>query len=404
VIPAFDSFDYFAALFPLLVLLVPALALLRANTARLSLLIVAGTYLIFLIAPRLALFHLVMWVVVAGLQIAVSLTGEGRHGTLVLWAALFVTLAPVVAWKAWPIEFVVDFNLWTNRVVSAPSTWLEAVDFNAEAIAPVGLSFAAFRAADLLIKSNLGLVERLHPGRVLAYGLFPPLLVVGPIASYDETAKTLDHRIPLQTERVVSGVTQILTGMFKVFVIAFLLDWSTDLFQVFESNPPWRIWIALIAFGWYFYANFAGYSDMAIGAGRLLGGDLRPNFERPYQQTDPNAFWNGWHMSLTRFMRVNVFTPIAAGRPQRQHLATFVTMMLIALWHGISWATVVFGLYHSASLIGHRVLERRRPPNEARLVRIGKAVLIFFWFVLSLPLLQLDLDSAIDFYRAMVGL
>jgi D-alanyl-lipoteichoic acid acyltransferase DltB (MBOAT superfamily) len=103
-------------------------------------------------------------------------------------------------------------------------------------------------------------------------------------------------------------------------------------------------------------------------------------------------------------MRLNVFTPIAAGRPQRQHLATFVTMMLIALWHGISWATIVFGLYHSASLIGHRMLERRRPPNEARLVRIGKAVLIFFWFVLSLPLLQLDLDSAIDFYRAMVGL
>jgi D-alanyl-lipoteichoic acid acyltransferase DltB (MBOAT superfamily) len=367
-------------------------------------LIVSGTYLIFLIAPRLALFHLAMWVVVAGLQIVVALTGEARHGTLVLWAALVVTLAPVVAWKAWPIEFVVDFNLWTNRVVSAPSTWLEAVDFNAEAIAPVGLSFAAFRAADLLIKSNLGLVERLHPGRVLAYGLFPPLLVVGPIASYDETAKTLDHRIPLQTERVVSGVTQILTGMFKVFVVAFVLDWSTSLFQVFESNPPWRIWVALIAFGWYFYANFAGYSDMAIGAGRLLGGDLRPNFDRPYQQTDPNAFWNGWHMSLTRFMRLNVFTPIAAGRPQRQHLATFVTMMLIALWHGISWATIVFGLYHSASLIGHRMLERRRPPNEARLVRIGKAVLIFFWFVLSLPLLQLDLDSAIDFYRAMVGL
>ncbi len=208
-------------------------------------------------------------------------------------------------------------------------------------------------------------MERLHPGRVLAYGLFPPLFVVGPIASYDETAKTLDHRVPVDQQRAVSGVSAILTGLFKVFVIAFLLDWSADVFAVFADNPPWRIWVALIAFGWFFYANFAGYSDIAIGSSTLLGGDMRPNFDRPYQQTDPSAFWNSWHISLTRFMRTNVFTPIAAGHPERQYLATFVTMMLIALWHGVSWATFVFGLYHAASLIGHRMLEARRPPSTA---------------------------------------
>ena len=206
-IPVFDSFDYFAGLFPLLLLLVPAVALVRANPVRLTMLIVAGLYLMFLIAPRLALFHLAMWVVVAGLQVAVSATGERRHGVAVLWAALVITLAPVIAWKIWPIDFVIDFNLWTNRAVSWPSTWLEGVDFNAEAIAPIGLSFAAFRAADLLIKSNLGLVERLHPGRVLAYGLFPPLFVVGPIASYDETAKTLDHRVPARPAARRSAVS-----------------------------------------------------------------------------------------------------------------------------------------------------------------------------------------------------
>ena len=188
-------------------------------------------------------------------------------------------------------------------------------------------------------------------------------------------------------------------------MIAFLLDWSADMFAVFADNPPWRIWVALIAFGWYFYANFAGYSDLAIGSSTLLGGDMRPNFDRPYQQTDPSAFWNSWHISLTRFLRTNVFTPIAAGQPERQYLATIVTMLLIAPL-----------ARHVVGDAGVRALPRGlvdRTPDarsataaqqRARPVRIAKAFAVFFWFVLSLPLLQLDLDAAIDFYRAMVGL
>jgi alginate O-acetyltransferase complex protein AlgI len=402
VIPVFDSFRYFADLLAVLVLLVPAVAVARANRLRLTVLIVAGGYLLFLIAPRLALFHLVMWMMVAALQVAVASTGERRIGLPILWAALAVTLAPMVAWKVWPIDFVIRFNMWSNDVVSRPSRWLEALDFNAEVIAPIGLSFAAFRAADLLIKSHLGLVERLPPGRVLAYGLFPPLLVVGPIASYDETAATLDRRVGLDPSRLVDGAGQIVTGLVKVFVIAFLLDWSSDVFGVFDANSAWRVWLALIAFGWFFYVNFAGYSDIAIGCGRLLGADLRPNFDRPYQQTDPTAFWNSWHISLTRFLRANVYTPLAAGRPGRQPLATMVTMMLIALWHGVSWATVVFGLYHGLSLVAHRQLERRRTASTALPARIAKSVLIFFWFTLSLPLLHLDLGGSADFYAKLV--
>lgn len=401
-IPVFDSFDYFAGLLPLLVLLVPAVALLRANRLKVAVLVLAGSYLLFLIAPRLALFHLALWLVVAVLQRVVAATGERRGGLAVLLASLAITLAPMVAWKVWPIRFVIEFNLWGNRAVSAVSTWLEAVDFNAEVIAPIGLSFAAFRAADLLIKSNLGLVDRQPVGRVLAYGLFPPLLVVGPIASYDETAPTLVGDRRLDPERARDGAAQILTGFVKVFVFAFLLDWSADLFGVFAANATWRIWMALIAFGWFFYVNFAGYSDIAIGSARLLGADLRPNFDRPYQQTNPTAFWNSWHMSLTRFLRTNVFTPIAAGRPQRQHLATFVTMMLIALWHGVTWATVVFGVYHAISLIAHREVERRRRATTTSLARL-KPVLVFLWFTLSLPLLHLDLGDAGDFYLALVG-
>lgn len=402
-IPVFDSFEYFAALLPLLILLVPALALVRAVPARQAALVLAGAYLLFLVAPRLALFHLAFWALVAALQPIVSLTGERRAGLPLLVTALALTLLPVVLWKVRPTDFVIDFNVWTHRAVAAPSGWLEAVDYTAAIIAPIGLSFGSFRAADLLIKSNLGLVERLRPGRVLAYGLFPPLLVVGPIASYDETATTLERPVRVDRDRMVRGALQILVGLFKVFVIAYLLGWSVDTFALYGDNAPWRLWIGLAAFTWFFYVNFAGYSDLAIGAGTLLGADLRPNFDRPYQQTTPAAFWNSWHMSLTRFLRVNVFTPLVAGRPPRQHVATTVTMLLIALWHGVTWATVVFGLYHAAFLVGHRILERRRPASGRTSVRWLKSVGIFAWFGLSLPLLQLPLSDALSFYGAIVG-
>ncbi len=403
-IPVYDSFDWFSSLMPLLVVLVPLLLVVRWGGPRRGVFILAGVYMLALVAPRLALFHLAFWLLVTVLQPVVSVTAERARGLWVLWGALALTLAPMLAWKLWPESFVVEMNIWTNGVFRRTSDLAEAIDFTAPIIAPVGLSFSSFRAADLLIKSNLGLVDRLSPGRVMAYGVFPPLLVVGPIASYDEVATTLDRPVPVTRERAVRGATQILVGLFKVFVLAFLLNWSGDIFAFFTDNAPWQIWIALIAFTWYFYVNFAGYSDMAIGTGHLLGADLRPNFNSPYTTTNPADFWNSWHISLTRFLRTNVYTAMVGRRAERQYAATTVTMILIGLWHSITWASFVFGLYHAASLVGHRLVERRRSASTVPVWRFAKPVIVFVWFGLSLPLLQLDLGGALDFYAALAGL
>ncbi|MEO6654426.1 MAG: MBOAT family O-acyltransferase [Ilumatobacteraceae bacterium] len=406
-IPVYDSFEWFSSLLPLLIVLVPALLLIRLGGARRGVLIVAGVYLLALVAPRLALFHLAFWVVVAALQPLVSATAERERGVLrglwVLWASLAITLVPMFAWKLWPESFVVDMNVWTNAVFRSTSNLAEAIDFTAPIVAPIGLSFSSFRAADLLIKSNLGLVDRLSPGRVLAYGVFPPLLVVGPIASYDEVAIALDRPVAVSHERALLGGTQILIGLFKVFVLAFFLGWSGDIFALFAEHAAWQVWVALVAFTWFFYVNFSGYSDMAIGAGRLLGGDLRPNFDSPYTKTTPAGFWNSWHISLTRFLRANVFTAMVGRRAQRQYAATTVTMVLIGLWHSITWASAVFGLYHAISLVGHRIVEKRRPASPNPAWRFLKPIMVFVWFALSLPLLQLGLGDAVAFYGSLVG-
>ena len=233
--------------------------------------------------------------------------------------------------------------------------------------------------------------------------MFPSLLVVGPIASFDEVATTLDRPVPLTAERAFDGFGLIVSGLFKVFVLSYLLSWSGDIFGSYDVNDTWRVWVSLIAFAWYFYLNFAGYSDLAIGTGHLLGANIRPNFDWPYSKTNPSSFWNSWHMSLTRFLRANVFTPIVAGKPQRQFFATMVLMVSIGLWHSITWASLVFGAYHGVSLITHRIVERRRTPSSAPLWKFAKPVIVFFWYALSLPLLQLDLGEAVEFYGSLAG-
>ena len=92
------------------------------------------------------------------------------------------------------------------------------------------------------------------------------------------------------------------------------------------------------------------------------------------------------------------------GRMESWGAGGLVLMLLIGLWHSITWASAVFGLYHGVSLVLHRLVERRRPPRRTPVLRITKSVLVFGWFALSLPLLQLDLHEALDFYAAMIGI
>ena len=157
-------------------------------------------------------------------------------------------------------------------------------------------------------------------------------------------------------------------------------------------------------FAWYFYFNFSGFSDMAIGCARVFGFRLAPNFNNPYLKTNPQDFWNSWHMSLTRFAQRNVFVPMGGMRARTQYVAIFATMMVIALWHDLSIPLVIFGLYHSAGLILHRWWVGRHPVPVDRGVprRVGAWLLFFGFYLISLPLLMVDLSSLPDFYARLV--
>lgn len=401
----FDSFQFFANLFVVFAVLLPIYRLIRNVHARRILLGLAGLYLLWLIAPRLALFYLVFWLLVWLTQRVVAATAERRWGTIVFAASIVVVLAPMVTWKIATQTFVLDFNLWSDNAVRAVSGRWGAIDLARDIILPLGLSFSTFRGIDLLIKSYLGALPALPADEVFFYGFFPPVQLIGPVIQYTEIRDgVVRGNADLRTD-LREGVLLVLSGLVKVFVISYPLQSSRDLFTSYQVNSLPVRWFELVLFALYFFFNFAGYSDLAVGAARMLGFDIYRNFDWPYTKTNPQAFWNSWHMSLTHFFQRNVFVPFGGMRQNTQYRAIFLTIMAIALWHDISIPLVIFGLYHATGLIGHRMLKSARPPrdHDALWLRVPKSAALFAFFAFSLPLMMINANQIVPVYSALVG-
>jgi alginate O-acetyltransferase complex protein AlgI len=401
----FSSFDYFADFFVICIVVVPIFYRLPWGWARRLLLTLTGAYLLFLIAPRLLLFYVGFWLIVAAVQRAAAWAGERKRGGLLLTALIVAVLVPMVIWKLFPADFTIWFNVFFDSRLFQISSFLGAIDAMRAIILPIGLSFATFRAVDLLVQSFLGTIPPLPIDRVLFYGFFPPVQVIGPVIEYVEVGAKSEKTERMKLDDYRAGFTQVVVGAVKVFVLGYPLANSANLFLVYRSNHAITLIIELAMYAWYFYFNFSGYSDLAIGTARLFGFKLKPNFSRPYTRTNPQEFWNNWHMSLTRFAYRNVFTPLGGMRQRTQYVAIFATMMVIALWHDISLSLVLFGIYHAAGLIGLRIVSRIRPAatNPSTLLTTTKAVLLFAFVALSLPMLTLKFGDLGGFYGSLLG-
>lgn len=401
-----DPFVYFSDLLALALVVLPAYYLLPWARARQALLAITGAYLIFLIAPRLLLFYLLFWTLVFVLQHAATRFRDHPAGWV--WTSVLVSsaLTPMLVWKLAPEWSVTQFNLKFNTAVSDLNSWLGAIDRVRDLILPIGLSFATFRAIDQIIKVRLEILDPLPPLKQLAFGFFPPVQVIGPVIEYTEIEDGLDRRKRFDPNDVVSGALTIALGAIKVFGCAYVLRSSSEVFRLETyDGSPWQYWVELALYAGYFYFNFSGFSDMAIGGARLFGFRLAMNFNNPYLKTNPQDFWNSWHMSLTRFAQRNVFVPMGGMRARTQYFAIAATMMVIALWHDVSVPLVIFGAYHAAGLIAHRWWVSGHPVPSPRPLasRIGANLIFFAYYLLSLPLLLLSLSDLPEFYGRLVA-
>lgn len=397
-----NSASFFVDLLALSIVLIPLTYFIKATIFRETVLTFSGAYLLYFIAPRLVLFYLVFWSIAFILQQIVARTNEHKFNTPIFWICLIMMLAPMVTWKLSYEEFTTLFNLISNDGIKVFSETIWKIDLARAIIIPIGLSFATFRGADLLIKSWLGKFEALPINKIFFYGFFPPVQAVGPIIEYEEIQK---HETPKASD-IYNGLMRIAFGLIKVLLLAAVLQKSAAIFQTYESANLIKIWGLFIIYTWFFYLNFSGFSDLAIGISRLYGYKLKENFCFPYFRRNIAEFWNNWHMSLSRFAQRNAFVPLGGYRKKTQYIATLGTIFVIALWHDISWGMVLFALYHGAGLIAHRYYSDKRGKVENNNIAINwiKVFVTYFYVLLSFPLLVMPLDKAGSFYLSLVGL
>jgi D-alanyl-lipoteichoic acid acyltransferase DltB (MBOAT superfamily) len=218
-------------------------------------------------------------------------------------------------------------------------------------ILPVGISFYTFQALSYTIDVYR---RRIEPTRDIvqffAYVSFFPQLVAGPIARATDLLPQFGRERKFEYGQAVDGLRQMLWGFFKKIVVA---DWCAlyvdDVFGNISGHHGVELICAAILFSFQIYADFSGYSDIAIGTAKLFGIKLMRNFSTPYFSRDIAEFWRRWHISLTTWFRDYVYIPMGGSRCSRIRIVrnVFVTFLVSGLWHGANWTFIAWGAFHA---------------------------------------------------------
>lgn len=231
------------------------------------------------------------------------------------------------------------------------------------AISWLGFSYVSFRLLHTIRDSQAGRLPELTLGEYVNYVIFFPSFTAGPIDRAERFVKELRQPLVLTNDDWLDAGTRLVFGLFKKFVLADLLAVISinDVVVPRIHGAGW-MWLFLYAYAFRIYFDFSGYTDMAIGMGRLMGIRLPENFDSPYLKQNIALFWNAWHMSLTQWFRSYVFNPLTRSlRSSPRPLPTWtailitqvVTMVLIGLWHGITTSFALWGLWHALGLFAH---------------------------------------------------
>jgi D-alanyl-lipoteichoic acid acyltransferase DltB (MBOAT superfamily) len=225
-------------------------------------------------------------------------------------------------------------------------------------ILPVGISFYTFQTMGYTIDVYRGrLAAEKHPGYFALYVSFFPQLVAGPIERASNLLPQFRRQPAFDADRIRSGARLMLWGFFKKMVIA---DNLAVIVNMVYARPAefdgLCLLVATLAFSWQIFCDFSGYTDIAIGAARILGYDLMENFRRPYWATSIPEFWQRWHISLSTWFRDYVYLPLGGNRvgPTRRLANILVVFILSGIWHGANWTFLVWGLLHAVFYLWHR--------------------------------------------------
>jgi D-alanyl-lipoteichoic acid acyltransferase DltB (MBOAT superfamily) len=371
----FNSIE-FAVFFPVVV----ALYLLTPQRFRWMLLLAASyyfyaawkaEYLILIIASTMIDY-------VVALQMEKTASRKGRRSWLIV--SLASNLGILFSFKYFNF-----FNSSVREVFDYFNIFYDVPAF--QVLLPVGISFYTFQTLSYTIDVYRGErpAER-HLGIFALYVAFFPQLVAGPIERSTRLLPQFFKKVDLTYDHTIDGLRLMLWGFFKKLVIADRIGAYVDLVY---NNPGDQtgltVLIATYFFAFQIFCDFSGYSDIAIGAARILGYDLMDNFKRPYFSKSIAEFWRRWHISLSTWFRDYLYIPLGGNRvvKWRWHYNLFVVFLISGLWHGANWTFVVWGGLHGLYMIvGVTTLDwRNRLWNKSGLSRtVRRWVAVFTTF------------------------
>ncbi len=255
------------------------------------------------------------------------------------------------------------------------------------------------------------------PVRYALFVSYFPHLIAGPILHHAEMIpqfqRTSNYRF--SWENMAVGVTMFGTGLIKKVVFADGIAQFVP--QGFDGAAHGghiglvQAWISALAYALQIYFDFSGYSDMAIGASKLIGIDLPINFNSPYKSTSIIEFWKRWHMTLSRFLRDYLYIPLGGNQrgEARRYLNLFVVMLLGGLWHGAGWTFILWGGLHGCYLVANHLWRSWRGSGqrveEPVSIKILGGTITFLAVVIAWVLFRAtNVSSAISMYQAMAGL
>jgi len=270
-------------------------------------------------------------------------------------------------------------------------------------VMPIGISFYTFQKISYTVDVYRGRarVQESFPDFLLFVSLFPQL-IAGPIVRYTEIAGELAERT-CRFSDVEAGLRRFITGLLKKVAVANAAGHLAAVWldRGVETQTVAGAWLGALMFTLQIYYDFSGYSDMAIGLGRMFGFHFPENFDHPYVSRSVTEFWRRWHMTLGRFFRDYLYIPLGGNR-RRVYLNLLIVWFLTGLWHGASWNFVLWGLYYLVFLVLEKAFLgralRRIPAVFSHVYLL--LVVIFGWVLFYFT----DLSRALAHLKVMLFL
>ena len=334
--------------------------------------------------------YLLLMIASAAVNWYFGLLIERRRKKIFLILALVLDLGCLAVFK-YAGFFVENLNAVFGASIPVPQIAL-----------PIGISFYTFQALSYTVDVWRGDVpaQRSFAKLLLYISLFPQL-IAGPIVRYKDVASQLGTRC-LSSEQFSSGVQRFAIGLGKKVLLANNIGALWDIYAAAPELSFAGAWLGALAFSLQLYFDFSGYSDMAIGLGRMLGFEFLENFNYPYISKSVTEFWRRWHMSLGTWFRDYLYIPLGGNRRglPRQILNILIVWALTGLWHGANWTFLLWGLYYAVFLILEKVFLLKKLEKVPVLAHIyALLVAVVGWMLFQLN----SVGEVVHYWGAMFG-